>query len=1025
MSRFTIGWVLCALTLTPAVMAQDREIPESPTRGAGLEIAFEASLRDDLAKLLDEEAKPLTGRVVLAADRARIEAGPLLGEDRLALIADSQTALLLNPRRQLYSERPLKLLESLRQSLPLPDRSGTPPQWKISRRRPRVRVSSFRGTHGRSLDLVRSDGSRLGLNLEVLSERSQARLLGSARAESPARFNELVAEALPASESLAAAFRELPGPIVGAALYASESPGKPLGRQPIASFRVTRIRPYAPLSEDFEIPEGFKPQGRHEAKLRPGFELDLAPPAALLEALEPEPGFQFVDAGIALTPSLLQKAGVLASSLADALDPLKIEPELPPVFKLDWFMELRRRMDPNLFLQFDAADPADVARASDFWAGVFSAADQEPPEALEIDLKDGDLLASMVPVDCSVVSPWASPQNQEYGPGAPVNCRSWNIHDKFSIRARNVALLLNVDIFGISPQLDFADDILSEVSLDEDVYRTALSHDELSVGFGFLTSPGSHNATAALCMVTLGISCVASLNLGLGSYWLEDSEALFETSIEAASGEGQPARLSHATRFLADESSVHSNLFMIGLNPVSDILDLIVSIGASLGDAGVGEMTEKVTSALDSLLTLLDFPNSFTAGNHAFDIEQFEVGQPFGAPRRLDGADAFLAAPELADLVEQDSSRYYRGIYDVAFAEGLPEALELDAEADGSYVFHKQVLEEMILARLAADGLPIPEDVPATGPANLTGFERLGPDMLATLAEAGYLSPGDAQAWADYLDDVALWIDAFYALQNVGGDAFPDRQPGEVLLRSPARRRRRVEVGAGNVRIDWPASLSGLPVESPLAPVEVSIEAQYRESYPFREATTGDVLSDFFDMIEGLSPVPLSPGIVRPQALVSQSPADLEVDLGFSGELFIGLGSPPAGSIFPAIPPSFEFSIDNQTPAQILYPSSGGSILVVRCPSILISNCELRQALADELSTLAPERLRKSPRQRVRYFSHPVLEDPGTEEFFGFPFGAHWRVVDAADEELLVRTTDQRLYLDFEIDLPIVDFLAP
>jgi hypothetical protein len=437
-----------------------------------------------------------------------------------------------------------------------------------------------------------------------------------------------------------------------------------------------------------------------------------------------------------------------------------------------------------------------------------------------------------------------------------------------------------------------------------------------------------------------------------------------------------------------DASQLDTTFWAIGWNPLSDIIVLFASALFTALNAATDDVAARLRTGVQEAIddgNQLRFPDAFTVGPAT---ERDAASEIVGDPRQVEA------------LMEPNQSVFYRGIYGFTSATD-PPPLDRNLSRDGTYFFHRRVLEEMIRARLGVDGRALGVAWPKTdaSAADLISAEirdavEFGPDLLAQMVDLGMMTAELRQSWLAYLEARRGWL------------SFEGMSEGRILLQAQAGAKlvNRLEGRAG---IQW--SDISLPIFADAAVASVVVELTGRNTVETRFRTDrGDGLLSWLKFMEEevWDQVPLPSGVFLPK---SSGAIDLfTTSIYSSGLLHVGLWKQRL-EVTPGFPASFDFAV-----RRFDVTSDGDTKFLV--DSEEFATDARAQLVRDALRVFFPGPLAELDR--------PLVDVGRYASFEGAEVGLHWRVVDAAGTNRFVRIKGDRLYLDFEVDPLIIQSLG-
>jgi hypothetical protein len=734
-----------------------------------------------------------------------------------------------------------------------------------------------------------------------------------------------------------------------------------------------------------------------------------------------------VDAGIGFSGEFVRKLGKAASAVVNVFDPL-----LPTnlQLQLDWYMALRDRLHEVGLVDTALMEDAIVAAVDDMLRKEVTRIqqlnelpdlrrllDDDQRESLQavIDSMTGDQAANrwthwtdnrsrlivarryalevlLKPIDLDMRPqiPYDDPLrvfeevdaqgNVVEGSGVEVGKLSF-FRSGNELYIYHLIDLTNITVHNFRPQIEIADDLLTDVFVRDDGFELVLATRRITIPFDFWTEPAATFWTLAASLVTLGVAYLGLWNIGSGELTFEPAELHFRLRPRLSG-----ARIVQSLEYDEDASHVDVTFWALGWNPLNDMITLMASALVSALDLGAVEVGQQARDAARDVINenrVLAFPDSFSVGSI----------------HKRDAASRIIAAPqEVQTLIATGHSVFYRGIYGTTPPPEI-QPLEQTVPRDGTYFFHRRVLESMIAARLGVDGQRLDVTLPAlAAPANalipdeVRNATELGPELLRRMVTLGLMSEEDRRRWQAYLD-LRVWLLSFEGMPN-----------GRIPLQPPARGRLRT-FQQGGAAVQWADGINGLPADVAVASADVRLTGRHVLEIRFF-TERGDDLLPWLAMMEKIvwKQVPLTSGVSFPNN--AGAVPILNTSVTARGQLHVGIWD-QRPDVTPGFPASFDFAVRK-------FGGTNAGETKLLATSAYATDARA-QAIRDALALVFPDALAKLDRTLFatgRYAS-----------FTGVEAGLHWRVASPGGFSQFVRTKGDRLYLDFEIDPLIVENL--
>jgi len=992
------------------------------TASVGAE-ALEAFLRLRALQERGGKGKPETLNKLLSVETSLRVAGKYLRIDSAGLLNAKGMTLLYTPSTPhgILLDHATASTRSLASAFPPPSQrtdTGKPLSAKVTHH-----PGETKGRFGPEQEVL----------VEVATETGALKLLVRLATDPP---NIAVADlrrvnralfAFAEGEAALHALRSLPGLVVSLQAFVNKE------RQAVATTEITQIADYLFAADDFTVPTAYHPET--PADTRAGFNLPLREHFSVRRDIEVGTPGQVVfvdlagtevDAGIALSPRFFTKAGRVASSITDVLNP---QEHSSLTFTVDWYRALEERLGEVGRVDLDNLDTAvdialgilferrlgEVDTLEDFpeLADLLTDAQRDELNTLlatrtgtywtnfadtqtRRDLTRRYFLAVLVPPIAADLRPqidYDTPVTvfQELDDaGQPVEDSGFRVvrlsffEDREQLYAYHFLELMNFKVFDFHPSLTFAEDVLPEVEFTDRGVRLRLNNDALSIGFSFWTQPAGTWQSLLAAILTFGVSYAALWNYGWGSYGLGDSDFVYRLEPRPA-GRG---RIRQRLRFLEDESRPDSGFFFMGINPLQWIPQWIISLIVTWFNGGTREIGTNLAAGVNEVLRtneVLSFPAMFTCGN----------------PTVPDRATRFLQRPERADVALSPTAAYYHGVYGLS-SDVTPEAFDDRLPFDGAYVFHKEALGALVSRRLSADGRTLPVALPDVAAAPHSVYPDFIKDatlfdsaLLDSLQTAGFMDDSLRADWDEYL----LWRRPWLAFLGYPNNEIPLSTPPGGTLRTFLE---------AHTEVSWTPGLSSLPSTQPLGSVTLTLTCHHVFDLLFMTENALE-LRQFLRFYEEnyWAELPFPASAELPPRVASLPLFSTEVTL--QGSLFVGLWD-QGRELTPGFPASFDFAVRNLgTPQNGATTVHGGASEYTAAARAALVREAARAALVERGEGLA-----RPLAHRGRYLSIELPE---------MRLGLHWRVTNPDATELLVRTTNDHLYLDFSLDTLIVDNL--
>jgi hypothetical protein len=521
--------------------------------------------------------------------------------------------------------------------------------------------------------------------------------------------------------------------------------------------------------------------------------------------------------------------------------------------------------------------------------------------------------------------------------------------------------------------------------------------------FDFWTEPSAEIWMIIIRILTIGLTDAALWNDGVGDISLGPSALVGTLAPERVED-----RLRTRWRSSGELSQVDTNVFVIGWNPLQDLVTLTGSLILSLFDVLSGTALARVERSLNDRLDderVLEFPRSFTCGSDIVD----------------DGPDAdpatrVLAAPQSVNgVITAGESIYYRGMYGRQ-PRGTAETAPFNPHMprDGAYVVHRQVFDRMVERRSGLQNNRLTPTIPEPAgrrnsdlfPAFVRDIRRVDVATLRQLTDAGLLPNAERRQWVSGLE----YLHIFAGMSE--GPIFDEFEDLAIpVLGAIGVPRVYLAVAARVTLLD---GLDGIPFGGRVGDVALTVTARHVMDLDFvytDERPLRDVLANLLRALEGVT-LPILPGTSTGVVLTPfrfGSVPILDAPIGRRMVLRLGLWNQGLLTPLPGLPAALQFSLTDPVPL-----APGAVTFRTDVPEFREqARIDLVREAAGTRTDNVLARLERNLQDIAHYLAfYELLED--------LPAGADWSVVRndrvTGEPMLTVRTEGDRLYLDFEVD---------